>query len=86
MSAATNVRVVLEASEIARAISRIAHEIDERTKSASDVVILGIPTRGPGDRDSRGTGMCLARVGSAVADLVTATGADWITRSRGSGT
>ncbi len=46
MSAATNVRVVLEASEIARAISRIAHEIDERTKSASDVVILGIPTRG----------------------------------------
>jgi len=46
MSAATNVRVVLEASEIARAISRIAHEIDERTKSANDVVILGIPTRG----------------------------------------
>jgi pyrimidine operon attenuation protein/uracil phosphoribosyltransferase len=46
MTAATNVRVVLEASEIARAISRIAHEIDERTKSARDVVILGIPTRG----------------------------------------
>lgn len=46
MSAATNVRVVLEASEIARAISRISHEIDERTKSSHDVVLLGIPTRG----------------------------------------
>jgi pyrimidine operon attenuation protein/uracil phosphoribosyltransferase len=37
---------VLEASEIARAISRISHEIDERTKGAADVIILGIPTRG----------------------------------------
>lgn len=46
MSSAT--RVVLEATEISRAISRIAHEIDERTKSAEDVVLLGIPTRGVG--------------------------------------
>ena len=46
MSASAHVRVVLEASEIARAISRISHEIDERTKSATDVVLLGIPTRG----------------------------------------
>ncbi|MEN9710501.1 MAG: hypothetical protein RL441_493 [Actinomycetota bacterium] len=46
MTASANVRVVLEASEIARAISRISHEIDERTKGADDVVILGIPTRG----------------------------------------
>lgn len=46
MTATANVRVVLEASEIARAVSRISHEIDERTKGATDVVILGIPTRG----------------------------------------
>lgn len=46
MSSAT--RVVLEATEISRAISRISHEIDERTKSSTDVVLLGIPTRGVG--------------------------------------
>jgi pyrimidine operon attenuation protein/uracil phosphoribosyltransferase len=46
MTATTNQRVVLEASEISRVISRISHEIDERTKSADDIVVLGIPTRG----------------------------------------
>lgn len=46
MSAATNHRVVLEATEISRVVSRISHEIDERTKGASDVILLGIPTRG----------------------------------------
>ena len=48
MSAATNSerRVVLDTTEITRAISRISHEIDERTKGADDVVLLGIPTRG----------------------------------------
>lgn len=39
-------RVVLESTEISRAISRISHEIDERTKGADDIVVLGIPTRG----------------------------------------
>jgi pyrimidine operon attenuation protein/uracil phosphoribosyltransferase len=39
-------KVVLEAGEIARALTRIAHEILERTNGASDVVLLGIPTRG----------------------------------------
>jgi len=39
-------RTVLEAAEIRRALSRIAHEILERTSGASDVVLLGIPTRG----------------------------------------
>lgn len=38
--------LVLESTEISRIISRISHEIDERTKSATDVVLLGIPTRG----------------------------------------
>lgn len=48
MTAATNSehRVVLDSTEISRAISRISHEIDERTKGANDVVLLGIPTRG----------------------------------------
>jgi pyrimidine operon attenuation protein/uracil phosphoribosyltransferase len=39
-------KIVLEAGEIARALTRIAHEILERTNGASDVVLLGIPTRG----------------------------------------
>ncbi|WP_069814082.1 bifunctional pyr operon transcriptional regulator/uracil phosphoribosyltransferase PyrR [Streptomyces sp. TP-A0874] len=39
-------RPVLEASDIARVLTRIAHEIVERAKGADDVVLLGIPTRG----------------------------------------
>lgn len=39
-------KVVLEQAEIGRALSRIAHEIIERTRGAADVVLLGIPTRG----------------------------------------
>ncbi|NTW42181.1 MAG: bifunctional pyr operon transcriptional regulator/uracil phosphoribosyltransferase PyrR [Cellulomonadaceae bacterium] len=37
---------VLGPSEIARALTRIAHEILERNKGADDLVLLGIPTRG----------------------------------------
>jgi pyrimidine operon attenuation protein/uracil phosphoribosyltransferase len=37
---------VLEPEEIRRALTRIAHEILERTNGADDVVLLGIPTRG----------------------------------------
>ncbi|MFE1264391.1 bifunctional pyr operon transcriptional regulator/uracil phosphoribosyltransferase PyrR [Streptomyces albogriseolus] len=39
-------RLVLEAPDIARVMTRIAHEIVERAKGADDVVLLGIPTRG----------------------------------------
>ncbi|MEZ5094247.1 bifunctional pyr operon transcriptional regulator/uracil phosphoribosyltransferase PyrR [Nocardioides sp.] len=39
-------RVVLDARDIARALTRIAHEILERNKGADDVVLLGIPSRG----------------------------------------
>lgn len=39
-------RAVLEAPDIGRALTRIAHEILERTKGGHDVVLLGIPTRG----------------------------------------
>ena len=39
-------RTVLEAPEIARVMTRMAHELLERNKGADDLVILGIPTRG----------------------------------------
>lgn len=39
-------RAVLEAADIDRVLTRIAHEIVERAKGARDVVLLGIPTRG----------------------------------------
>ncbi|QHC22178.1 bifunctional pyr operon transcriptional regulator/uracil phosphoribosyltransferase PyrR [Streptomyces sp. GS7] len=39
-------RPVLEGPDIARMLTRIAHEIVERAKGADDVVLLGIPTRG----------------------------------------
>lgn len=39
-------RTVLEAADISRALTRIAHEILERNKGADDLVLLGIPTRG----------------------------------------
>ena len=37
---------ILGAPDIARAITRIAHEIVERNDGAADIVLLGIPTRG----------------------------------------
>ncbi len=37
---------MLGADEIRRALSRIGHEILERTDGGTDVVLLGIPTRG----------------------------------------
>jgi len=39
-------RVVLDATDITRALTRIAHEILERNKGARDLVLLGIPSRG----------------------------------------
>ena len=39
-------KVVLGPEEIRRALTRIGHEILERTDGAADVVLLGIPTRG----------------------------------------
>ena len=39
-------RTVLDARDISRALTRIAHEILERNKGASDLLLLGIPTRG----------------------------------------
>ena len=39
-------RVVLDARDIGRALTRISHEILERNKGADGVVLLGIPSRG----------------------------------------
>ena len=39
-------RVVLDGADIARALTRISHEILERNKGARDLVLLGIPSRG----------------------------------------
>ena len=39
-------KMVLEPAEIRRALTRVAHEILERTDGAGDVLLLGIPTRG----------------------------------------
>ena len=44
--AETRSATVLGAPEIARALTRIAHELLERNKGADDLVLLGIPTRG----------------------------------------
>jgi pyrimidine operon attenuation protein / uracil phosphoribosyltransferase len=39
-------RVVLDPADMSRALTRIAHEIIERTRDADDVLLLGIPRRG----------------------------------------
>ncbi|TNC44148.1 bifunctional pyr operon transcriptional regulator/uracil phosphoribosyltransferase PyrR [Mumia zhuanghuii] len=38
--------VVLDSGDIARALTRITHEIIEKNRGAAQVVVLGIPTRG----------------------------------------
>ena len=45
-AAADNARTVMDGSDIGRALTRIAHEILERNKGGSDLVLLGIPSRG----------------------------------------
>lgn len=39
-------RAVLDEADISRALTRIAHEIVERDKGSTDLVLLGIPKRG----------------------------------------
>ena len=38
--------VVLDSSDISRALTRLAHEIIERTQGATNLTLMGIPTRG----------------------------------------
>ena len=53
-------RIVLDDSDIARAIRRIAHEIVESAKGADELVLLGIPTRGVAIAE---------RIRAAIADI-----------------
>ncbi|PUA79625.1 bifunctional pyr operon transcriptional regulator/uracil phosphoribosyltransferase PyrR [Nocardioides currus] len=46
MTDAADPRIVLDPGDIARALTRIAHEILERNKGADDLVLLGLHTRG----------------------------------------
>jgi pyrimidine operon attenuation protein/uracil phosphoribosyltransferase len=39
-------RTVLDGGDISRALTRITHEILERNRGSSDLLLLGIPTRG----------------------------------------
>ncbi len=41
-----SVRVVLQEDDIARALTRMAHEIVESNKGVDSLVLLGVPTRG----------------------------------------
>ncbi|RMI13087.1 bifunctional pyr operon transcriptional regulator/uracil phosphoribosyltransferase PyrR [Cellulomonas triticagri] len=43
---ASQATVVLGEQDVARALTRIAHEILERNKGGDELVVLGIPTRG----------------------------------------
>ena len=45
-SADSSGRVVLDARDVSRALTRISHEILERNRGSRDLVLLGIPTRG----------------------------------------
>ncbi len=42
----STVRTVLDARDISRALTRISHELLERNKGPSDLVLLGLHTRG----------------------------------------
>lgn len=53
-------RSVLQQADIARALTRISHEILEANRGSSDLVILGIPTRG----------VILARRIAAIIDAI----------------
>jgi len=41
-----NTRTVMQSADIARALTRISHEILESNKGADGLVLLGVPTRG----------------------------------------
>ena len=60
MSENESTRTVMHSADIARALTRISHEILESNKGPDDLVVLGIPTRG----------VTLAeRVGTLLADI-----------------
>jgi pyrimidine operon attenuation protein / uracil phosphoribosyltransferase len=62
-------RPVLDAADVGRALTRIAHEIVERNHGAGEVVVLGIPTRGVSLAQR-----IAARISAIEADGATGTG------------
>jgi len=60
-------RAVLQGSDIERALTRIAHEILESNRGGSDLVLLGIPTRGV---------LLAERIGATLARLEPDAGLD----------
>jgi pyrimidine operon attenuation protein / uracil phosphoribosyltransferase len=62
-------RVILQHSDITRALTRISHEILESNRGASDLVILGIPTRGVFLADRIGRTLAGIEPGAAVGSL-----------------
>jgi pyrimidine operon attenuation protein / uracil phosphoribosyltransferase len=55
MSTRANARTVLHQADIARALTRISHEILESNKGPENLILLGIPTRGVTLADRIGT-------------------------------
>jgi len=53
-------RELLSASDVARTVARIAHQIIEKTAGVENVVLVGIPTRGA---------LLARRLGAAVAEF-----------------
>ena len=53
-------RELLSASDVARTVARIAHQIIEKTAGAENVVLVGIPTRGA---------VLARRLGTAIAEF-----------------
>ncbi|MEO7006506.1 MAG: bifunctional pyr operon transcriptional regulator/uracil phosphoribosyltransferase PyrR [Terrimesophilobacter sp.] len=62
-------RVILQHSDITRALTRISHEILESNRGASDLVLLGIPTRGVFLADRIGRTLAGIEPGTLVGSL-----------------
>ena len=62
-------RVILQHSDITRALTRISHEILESNRGASDLVLLGIPTRGVFLADRIGHTLAGIEPGALVGSL-----------------
>ena len=62
-------RVILQHSDITRALTRISHEILESNRGASDLVLLGIPTRGVYLADRIGRTLAGIEPGALVGSL-----------------
>jgi pyrimidine operon attenuation protein / uracil phosphoribosyltransferase len=62
-------RVILQHSDITRALTRISHEILESNRGASDLVLRGIPTRGVFLADRIGRTLAGIELGALVGAL-----------------